>query len=250
MARRERVVDRDAPSGHPVSNGSCVGAHGRTRADGLSAVPCRIVKCATAAAARHRGSRVASCAPTSCVARSASRNPVSTVPATNARMAEDRDEERHVGADAEHDVAARSAADGARDRRVPRFGGRRSASRAADRRTPTPRRLRPRRRRRECPGRAARDTSAADRPAAGNPAPDPRRRRGTRSRGRAARVLLRPRQRLAAGDAQLRVHEIDAGRPASVTGCSTCRRVFISRKKNRASSPSPSSRNSTVPALT
>ena len=34
---------------------------------------------------------------------------------------------------------------------------------------------------------------------------------------------------------------------SSVTGCSTCRRVFISRKKNSWASPSPATMNSTVP---
>ena len=63
-------------------------------------------------------------------------------------------------------------------------------------------------------------------------------------------LRLRPRQWLAARDAQLRVHEVDAddgfrhrdARPAAA--CSS------RGSRTRASSPSPSSRNSTVPAFT
>ena len=44
-------------------------------------------------------------------------------------------------------------------------------------------------------------------------------------------VVLGERQRLAGGDPQLELDQVEARRrPASVTGCSTCRRVFISRK--------------------
>ena len=51
----------------------------------------------------------------------------------------------------------------------------------------------------------------------------------------------------AGGDPQLLLDQVDAVDTASVTGCSTCSRVFISRKKN--SRVAGSSRHSTVPAL-
>ena len=67
-------------------------------------------------------------------------------------------------------------------------------------------------------------------------------------------VVLGDAERLAGGDAELELDEVDAlaalvgptRTTSSVTGCSTWRRVFISRKKN--SPVALSSRNSTVPA--
>ena len=43
-------------------------------------------------------------------------------------------------------------------------------------------------------------------------------------------VVLGERQRLAGGDPQLQLDQVEAGDRASVTGCSTWSRVFISRK--------------------
>ncbi len=58
--------------------------------------------------------------------------------------------------------------------------------------------------------------------------------------------LVRPGLLLPGGDAQLQLDQVDAG-DLSVTGCSTCSRVFISMKKN-SSGRSPATMNSTVPA--
>jgi hypothetical protein len=60
-----------------------------------------------------------------------------------------------------------------------------------------------------------------------------------------AHVVLGDRERLAGGDAELELDQVEAG-DASVTGCSTCRRVLTSRKLMTPSSPTM---NSTVPAL-
>lgn len=60
-----------------------------------------------------------------------------------------------------------------------------------------------------------------------------------------ADLVLLQRQRLAEGDAQLPLDEVDAG-DQLVTGCSTWRRVFISMKNTSL----PSETNSIVPAPT
>ena len=141
-----------------------------------------------------------------------------------------RSRKRDVGADAE-DRELRERGDEPRDREVARLGRRRSPWRAADRSGPTPRRPRATPESIRTPGmlRLAVEQRGG-RPAAGTRARDPRRRRAPRSRGRAGTsVVLAPRQRLARRDEQLRAHEVDA-RHRSVTGCSTCSRVFISRK--------------------
>ena len=105
-----------------------------------------------------------------------------------------------------------------------------------------------------CPGPASRReplrgsrSRRAGRSAAGSHGPDPRRRGAPRSRGRVGSSPPRP-----SGSVPPQATSScrrTRSRPVtiSVTGCSTCRRVFISRKKN---SPSAPSRNSTVPAPT
>ena len=78
---------------------------------------------------------------------------------------------------------------------------------------------------------AARGRAAAVPPAAETLRRDPRRRRAPRSRGRAGcRSRLRPRQRLAGGDTSSCARTRSTPTTASVTPCSTCSRVFISRK--------------------
>ncbi len=107
---------------------------------------------------------------------------------------------------------------------------RRSAWPAWGRSTSRPRRRRARRRRCARPGRVAARRRAAARSRAGSRSPDPRRRGAPRSRGRAARVA--PARSGSGSPAAIRDLQRTRSSPVtiSVTGCSTCRRVFISRK--------------------
>ena len=67
-------------------------------------------------------------------------------------------------------------------------------------------------------------------------------------RGRTS--VLRERQRLAGGDEQLRAHEIEAGDRFGDRMLDLQARVHLEKIELGASSPSPSTRNSTVPAFT
>ena len=100
------------------------------------------------------------------------------------------------------------------------------------------------------PGPAARGRAAAARPAAGIRAPDLRRRRGTSiAWPRCVSALLRPRQRLAGRDEQLRAHEIEAGDRFGDRMLDLQPRVHLEEVERAPRRPSPSSRNSIVPAL-
>ena len=147
-----------------------------------------------------------------------------------ARLRHQRREERHVvrhASDVELVERAAHALDGV----DPRSARRCRAWRSSDRRTSRSRRPRRRRYRRGRPGRArARGSAPAGRSTAGSCGTDPRHRRAPRSPSRRA-----SRPSAANGSfspAATRIISSTRSRPviSSVTGCSTCSRVFISRK--------------------
>ena len=154
------------------------------------------------------------------------------------------EQEPEVRRHAEHDDLGERAAQ-ARDRVRAVLVPRDRPSRAADR-SPCPR-CRPRAARCRCarPASAAARDDRPCRPWARSPRPGPRRRRGPRSRGRAARSV--PGRARSGGRRRSTSWARTRSTPvtASVTGCSTCSRVFISRNHH---DPSSSSRNSAVPA--
>ena len=229
---RGRVVAEDerrpaAIASGPTAAGSSTGPAPRTPRRDIAAASRRPIRAATAAAATaSAGGSGAECR---AHARCSSTKPVWIAPRRTRGSASSRDEERDVGADAENrEAAKRGAAPSSAASRVSACAITFASSGIvvdADHVA-----LRRPRSRSGFPGPAARDRGRA-RPACGRkPAPDPPRRPGTRSRARAATASSCVHgSGCAGGDQQLRAHEIDAGDRLG-DRCSTCSRVFISRK--------------------
>ena len=228
---------------HPVSAANGSGAAVRDAAPAREAR--RAGRCAAAAAQRRPAARPAPCAVSPRRPRGRGSR-CRSAPSTNRGCSSSAIRNGMLCGRRARDSGATRPGRGVAPPRA--FRPRRSAWRSSGRSGPRSRRLPPRRCRRGCRAPAARGRAAAAPPAAGSPARDPRRRRGIRSRARAATAILRPGQRLARGHPQLRVHEVDAGHHLGHRMLHLQARVHLEEVEPR-SSPAPSSRNSTVPAL-